>query len=93
MDYDTIEVNELVERVKDDKVEILLISVLMLHSSFKIQRVREKLTEANLDVKIVVGGAPFRFDDELWREVGADAMCRTASDAVATVRCILGGIR
>jgi trimethylamine corrinoid protein len=36
-------------------------------------------------VRIVVGGAPFRFDAELWRQVGADAMGRTAADALDIV--------
>jgi methanogenic corrinoid protein MtbC1 len=37
------------------------------------------------DVKIVVGGAPFRFDKELWIEVEADAFGNDSSEAVAIV--------
>ena len=36
--------------------------------------------------KIAVGGAPFLFDPDLWREVGADAMGKNASDAISIVR-------
>jgi hypothetical protein len=39
----------------------------------------------------VVGGAPFRFDDQLWREVGADAMGLSASDALKILDAMGGG--
>jgi methanogenic corrinoid protein MtbC1 len=90
-DYGTIEVDGLVERIVNEKIEILLISVLMLQSALKIKRVKEKLTEINHEIKIIVGGAPFRFDEQLWQEVGADAMCRTASDAVNAIHNVTGG--
>jgi methanogenic corrinoid protein MtbC1 len=92
LDYATIEVEELVDRVKKDKIEILLISVLMLPSAIKVKKVKEKLTDMDLDVKIIVGGAPFRFDDQLWQEVGADAMCRTASEVLSVIRKVMGGV-
>jgi methanogenic corrinoid protein MtbC1 len=62
----------------------------MLPSALKIKKVKEKLTNMNLDVKIVVGGAPFRFDDQLWQEVGADAMCKDASEAVDVIQEVIG---
>lgn len=89
IDYGTMEVDGLVDRVKKDKIEILFISTLMLPSALKVKKVKEKLL--GLNVKIVVGGAPFRFDDQLWREVGADAMCRTASEAVSVIHWVMGG--
>ena len=91
IDYDVMEVDELVERVGRDRIEILLISVLMLPSALKVRSVKEKLAGSSPGVKIVVGGAPFRFDDRLWRNVGADAVCKTASDVVPVVSSILGG--
>jgi methanogenic corrinoid protein MtbC1 len=92
LDYDTMEIPALVERVKEDQIKLLLISVLMLSSALKIRQLREKLTEMALDVKIIVGGAPFRFDAELWHEVGADGMCKTASEAVSVIQEIMGGV-
>jgi methanogenic corrinoid protein MtbC1 len=86
LDYGRMEVDELVERVIADDVKILLISVLMLPSALKIKAVRAALDESGNRVRIAVGGAPFLFDPELWREVGADAMGRSASDAVTIVR-------
>lgn len=91
LDYDTVNVDDLVEGVQRDRIKVLLISVLMLSSALKVKQVKEKLIELNLDVKIIVGGAPFRFDDKLWQEVGADAMGRTASEATAAVRRTMEG--
>jgi methanogenic corrinoid protein MtbC1 len=89
LDYGVVEVEDLVTRVKKDTIEILFISVLMLPSALKVEQVREGLKD--LGVRIVVGGAPFRLDDRLWRDVGADAMCRSASEAVSVIDKIMGG--
>jgi methanogenic corrinoid protein MtbC1 len=92
LDFGTMEVDELVERVKKEKIKILLISVLMLPSALKIKKVKERFADQELDVKIIVGGAPFRLDNQLWQEVGADAMCDTASESVSTINKIIGGV-
>jgi methanogenic corrinoid protein MtbC1 len=91
VDFGFIEEDELVQRVEDEKIAILLISVLMLPSALKVASVREKLTAKGVDVKIVVGGAPFRFDEQLWKEVGADAMCTNASDAPSSIAQLTRG--
>jgi methanogenic corrinoid protein MtbC1 len=82
-DYGRVTVEELVNRVQTDKIEILLISTLMLPSALRVREVRTQLREAGQNVLIVVGGAPFRFDEQLWQEVGADAMGYNASDVIA----------
>lgn len=84
-DYGRMDVNELVARVQTDQIRVLLISVLMLPSALKIQQVREALTASDYPVKILVGGAPFLFDPELWKDVGADAMGQNATDSVNIV--------
>jgi methanogenic corrinoid protein MtbC1 len=86
LDYGRMEVNELVERVIADNLKVLLISVLMLPSALKVKEVREALNARGSRARIAVGGAPFLFDSELWREVGADAMGRNAADAVTIVQ-------
>lgn len=91
LDYGTIGVEELVSRVKVDKVQILMISTLMLHSALRIGEVSEKLKTNGNFIKIVVGGAPFRFDDTLWQQVHADAMGKYASQAITIVKEISGG--
>ena len=85
LDYGTVDVEGLVNRVKDDHVEVLLISTLMLHSALRVKEVGERLHAAGCSVKLVVGGAPFRLDRQLWKEVGADAVGYNASDALAIV--------
>ncbi len=90
-DYGIVEVDDLAEHVKKDKIEILLISVLMLPSALKIKKLREKLESSGIGIKIIVGGAPFRFDEQLWKMVGADAMCKDASEAVSLIETIMGG--
>ncbi len=84
-DYGRMDVDELVQRALDDKLRVLLISVLMLPSALKVGQVSERLKAADPTVRIAVGGAPFLFDANLWSEVGADAMGRSAADAVGIV--------
>ncbi len=84
-DYGRMDVDELVARAHADRIGVLLISVLMLPSALKVREVRAGLEARGARVKIAVGGAPFLFDPELWREVGADAMGHTAADAVGIV--------
>ena len=84
-DYARMGVDELVERAIADRIRVLLISVLMLPSALRVREVCEKLKVRDSGIKVAVGGAPFLFDDRLWREVGADGMGRNASDAVTLV--------
>ncbi len=94
MDYGQgVEAETLVRKVQADGIKILLISTLMLPSALHVPDVRRRLEQLGLDVKIIVGGAPFRFDEALWRRVGADAMGRTSSDAVEIVRQMLEDIK
>jgi methanogenic corrinoid protein MtbC1 len=88
--YGRMEVDALVKKVMDDQIEILLISVLMLPSALRVEKLKTELLKARSHVKIVVGGAPFRFDKNLWQTVGADASGSTAFDAVNIVRRLIG---
>ncbi len=91
-DYGGVTVDSLVDLVKRDGIKILLISVLMLPSALRIHEVRARLRAEGLETRILVGGAPFRFDEKLWREVGADGMAETADDGVALVRRTIEGL-
>lgn len=86
LDYGRMDVATLVERTIADRLDLLLISTLMLPSALKIREVRNALDARGIRVRIAVGGAPFLFDPELWREVGADAMGQSAADAIRIVR-------
>jgi methanogenic corrinoid protein MtbC1 len=89
-DYGRMDIDELVERAIADKIRVLLISVLILPSALKVREVCTKLKAAGAPIKIAVGGAPFLFDDQLWQEVGADAMGHSAADAITIVEGWMG---
>jgi len=91
-DYGRATVSEAVSRAAEDRIRLLLVSTLMLASALQVRELVRRLASARLEVRLVVGGAPFRLDDELWREVGADALGRSASEAVETVERVLGGM-
>lgn len=67
----------------DDDLDALLVSTLMLPSALQVARLTALLNDHR--VKVFVGGAPFLFDPDLWRAVGADGMGRNASDGLALV--------
>ena len=71
---------ELKERIKNDQIQILLISVLMLPSALSIEKVSEDLKGLFPDLKFIVGGAPFRFDKNLWKEINVDAVATNSSE-------------
>ena len=74
---------------------VIAISAMMVHTAHGekgCQGVRKLLKEKNLEnkIKIIVGGAPFRFDSELYKTVGADAY---ADDGVTAGKIIENLIR
>lgn len=86
LNYGQMDVETVVKNIKSDGIKILLISVLMLPSALRIKTLREALNRENCPIKLLVGGAPFRYDDQLWKEVGADAMGTNPTDAVEWVK-------
>jgi trimethylamine corrinoid protein len=85
-----IGVEDLVARVLRDQVRFLLISTLMLRSALQIKTVVTQLRTAGANTRVIVGGAPFLFDADLWRSIGAEAMGRNASEAIQIVRRLAG---
>lgn len=85
-DYGRLDVDGLVARAQADGVHVLLVSTLILPSALQVAAVSRRLRASNPGIRIAVGGAPFRFDHQLWREVGADAMGASAADAVGLLR-------
>jgi len=77
----------LVEIIHKENIKIMLLSVLMLPSALRIKDLKEQL--ADTDVKIIVGGAPFRFDSNLWKEVGADAYGNDSVDAIKLINKLM----
>ncbi|MCU7940962.1 MAG: cobalamin-dependent protein [gamma proteobacterium symbiont of Bathyaustriella thionipta] len=89
-DFGRTTVEQLVDMVEQESVDILLISTLMLRSALKIKELRNRLVERGLDIKLVVGGAPFRFDTQLWEEVGADATAVGTSELIPVIERLTG---
>ncbi|MCS5420356.1 MULTISPECIES: cobalamin B12-binding domain-containing protein [Psychrilyobacter] len=81
-----IDQETLIEKLKRDRPKFLVISVLMLPSALKIKKLKERLLKEGMDTKILVGGAPFRFDKDLWKQVGADAMGITPMDTLNIIK-------
>jgi methanogenic corrinoid protein MtbC1 len=92
-DYGRMDVEALVERAVADKIRVLMISVLMLPSALKVREVCLRLKDNGANVKVIVGGAPFLFDTELWKEVGADTMGSSAAQAVTIVGRMMGELQ
>jgi methanogenic corrinoid protein MtbC1 len=82
-----LSIERVVNLVKTEEIKILLLSVLMLPSALRIKELKTQLK--NDDVTIVVGGAPFRFDNQLWREVGADYYGKDSSEALKIINKIM----
>jgi len=84
-----LNVDEIVEKSVEHEIDVLLISTLMLPSALKIIQVRERFEKLNLKTKIIVGGAPFRFDEGLWKRVKADADGKNATDIIAIIESVV----
>jgi methanogenic corrinoid protein MtbC1 len=84
---------ELVGKVRAEGVRILLVSVLLYRSALKVREVRTLLDQGEGAVRLVVGGAPFVLDPELWKRVGADDTGRNAAQAIAAVERMVTSLR
>jgi 5-methyltetrahydrofolate--homocysteine methyltransferase len=78
--------------------EVIGISSMMVHTATGERgpkRVRQLLQERGLEdrLRIIVGGAPYRFHDNMFREVGADAWSDTAAGAPAVVAKLVLEVR
>ena len=76
------------ERATEEGVEVLQISTLMLHAALKVADLRKRLESLGAPTRIIVGGAPFRLDESLWREVGAHAFGPTAHSALSLMHSV-----
>jgi methanogenic corrinoid protein MtbC1 len=83
--------SELTDMAVRDEIDLLLISCLMLASAVRVEEVVAGLRRAGSPAAVVVGGAPFRLDPGLWKEVGAQAMGGNSTDAVGLVQSWVRG--
>ena len=84
-------VNQLVQKALEDDAEILMISTLMLNAALKTKEAISAIKKEKPQMRIIVGGAPYHFDPDLWKEVGADAWGRSATDSLHLVDMIQRG--
>jgi methanogenic corrinoid protein MtbC1 len=85
-----LEPDALAARAVEERLDVLLVSVLMLGSALQVARLVEALRRRGSGARVGVGGAPFRLDPHLWRAVGADGSAATASGAKALVARLIG---
>jgi len=92
-------VNVPAERFVDQAIaleaQVIAISAMMVHTATGengCRRVRQILRERGLEdrFRLVVGGAPYRFDNELYTSVGADGW---ASDGISAGKMIVDLIK
>ncbi len=92
LDYGSgLTAGEIVEKALEDKVDVLLISTLMLSSALKVAVVMDLLRQSSSRIKVIAGGAPFRLDPGLWRNVGADADGGNATQILSVIAHVMGG--
>ncbi len=84
-----LSIDDLVQKTIENKIEILIISTLMLPSALKVKYVKQKLIDKGSTIKIVAGGAPFRLDSNLWKTVDADADGKNASDIIQIIETVV----
>lgn len=72
----------IIEKLKKHPVELLLVSVLMYPTALEVKKLTDLIIQTGIQTKIMVGGAPFNFDKNLWKKVGADAMGTGPNDAL-----------
>lgn len=78
--------------------DVIAISSMMVHTATGERgprRVRQLLREQGLEgrLRIIVGGAPYRFHENLYLEVGADAWSDTAAQAPEVVARLVREVR
>lgn len=76
--------NHLIQSIKEYNADVLAISVTIpLHISTAKDLIQKLRDESELDnVKIIVGGYPFKMIPDLWKKVGADGWAESADDAI-----------
>lgn len=90
-----ISAEQFVDAAVTQDAQVIAVSAMMVHTATSEKgslRVRELLKERGLEdkIKLVVGGAPYRFDPELYSKVGADGW---APDGVTAAKIITQLIR
>ncbi|MCA9916708.1 MAG: cobalamin-dependent protein [Anaerolineales bacterium] len=83
-----------VDMALEKEATVICASTLLLHTMDQIKAIHDILAERKLTnrIKLIVGGAPFNFDSELYKTVCADATAINASDAIEAVSQLMEAI-
>lgn len=74
--------------------DIIAVSALMIGPALGIREVRQEMDRRQVrQIRLLVGGAPFRDNPKLYQMVGADATAPTAYEAVAVARRLMEDVR
>jgi methanogenic corrinoid protein MtbC1 len=99
---DDLGVNVPAERFVDEAVaqnaDVIAVSSMMMHTARGddgCKKIRAILHERGLEdkIKVVVGGAPFRFDRELYKTIGADAWAEDGVSAAKVITDLIGKVQ
>ncbi len=90
-----VSAEKFVEAAIAEDAQVIAISSMMVHTATGdngCAKVRELLHEQGLEdrIRLIVGGAPYRFDPRLYHKVGADSW---AADGVSAAKVIADMIR
>lgn len=83
-----------VDTALEKGASVICASTLLLHTMDQIRAIHDILAERKLtdSIKLVVGGAPFNFDSQLYKTVHADATAINASDAIEAVSQLMEAV-
>lgn len=93
-----VSAEKFVEEAIGQNADVIAISSMMLHTARSdegCKKVRALLKERNLEdrIKIIVGGAPFKFDRELYKIIGADAWAEDGVTAAKVISELIGRVQ
>ncbi|MGM0367770.1 MAG: diguanylate cyclase [Actinomycetota bacterium] len=71
----------MVKKIKEREIDLVGISATMTYNLGNVDALIKKIRSEARDVKIMVGGYPFRVDENLWKAIGADGYGKDAGQA------------
>ncbi|MBN2344526.1 MAG: cobalamin-dependent protein [Deltaproteobacteria bacterium] len=87
-----------VQEALQKNASVIAVSSMMMHTAIGDdgpKRIKKLLQDRQLTdrIKLIVGGAPYRFDDKLYRDVNADATALDALSSVAVFKHLVQEVR
>lgn len=79
-----------VDTALSEGAQIIAVSALMVDTALGIRQVHQEMVRRGArGIKLLVGGAPFRYNEKLFRLVGADATAPNAFEAVQMAKALV----